>query len=87
MPSSSRRPAIAGAAQILQRVQDPADTLELVGLMEQAVRKAAEDAGAPKLVESLDAIYVPRGLWRYDNPARMLASPMRSRSICMRPPR
>ena len=48
MPSDvSRRPAIAGVGQIVQRVDDPAEALEPIALMENAIRKAAEDAGAP----------------------------------------
>ncbi len=69
---ASRRPAIAGISQIVQRVEDPAQAVEPLALMERAIREAAEDAGAPQLVESLDAIYVPQGLWRYGDPGRML---------------
>jgi len=71
--SPSRRPAIAGIAQIVQRVEDPREAADPLTLMERAIRQAAEDAGAPKLVESLDAIFVPRGLWQYGDPARLLA--------------
>lgn len=70
--SAPRRPAIAGIAQIVQRVEDPREAAEPLALMERAIRDAAEDAGAPKLVESLDAIYVPQGLWRYGDPGRLL---------------
>jgi acetyl-CoA C-acetyltransferase len=66
------RPLIAGVAQIVQRVEDPSEAQEPIALMERAIRKAAEDAGAPKLVESLDAIYVPKGLWQYGDPGRLL---------------
>ena len=68
--STSRRPTIAGIAQIVQRVEDPREAAEPLALMERAIRNAAEDAGAPKLVASLDAIYVPQSLWRYDDPGR-----------------
>jgi len=69
---ASRRPAIAGIAQVVQRVEDPRDAAEPLALMERAIRQAAEDAGAPKLIESLDAIFVPQGLWRYGDPGRLL---------------
>ena len=73
MPSHPRRPAIAGAAQRIQRVDDPREAVEPLGLMEQAIRDAALDAGAPKIIEAIDAIFVPQGLWRYANPGRLLA--------------
>ena len=64
----SRRPAIAGIGQLVQRVDDPAEAISPIERMENAIRQAAEDAGAPKLVEHLDGIYVPRGTWQYGNP-------------------
>ena len=72
MSENPRRPAIAGISQIVQRVEDPGDAAEPIALMERAIRLAAEDAGAPKLIESLDAIYVPKGLWQYGDPGRLL---------------
>ncbi len=69
---SARRPAIAGISQITQRVDDPSDSLEPIAMMERAIREAAEDAGAPKLVEHLDEIYVPQGTWKYGDPGRLL---------------
>lgn len=70
--STVRRPSITGIAQIVQRVEDPREAAEPIALMERAIREAAEDAGAPSLVESLDAIYVPQGIWRYGNPGQLL---------------
>lgn len=70
--SASRRPAIAGIGQLVQCVEDPREAAEPLALMERAIRLAAEDAGAPKLVESLDAIFVPQGLWKYGDPGRLL---------------
>lgn len=82
MPSdASRRPAIAGIGQIVQRVDDPGDALEPIALMENAIRMAADDAGAPKLVENLDAIYVPRGLWKYGNPGKLLGERLGSPNV------
>ncbi len=42
--------------------------------MIQAVKAAAEDAEAPKLLEKLDQVCVNQGMWRYSNPARAVAS-------------
>lgn len=41
--------------------------------MQQAAERAADDAGARDLLANLDAIFVPRGVWRYANPAALLA--------------
>lgn len=47
--------------------------LEPLGMMEQAARRAADDAGCPALLSQLDSIRVPRGLWPYSNPAHTLS--------------
>ena len=73
MSSSSRRAAIAGAGQSVQRIEDPRKAESPLQMMERALRLAAEDAGAPGLLASLDAIYVPQGLWRYGDPGALLA--------------
>lgn len=73
MTTQPRRPAIAGVSQVVQRLDDPREAASPLDLMEQALRNAAEDAEAPKLLESLDAIYVPRGLWQYGDPGARLA--------------
>lgn len=73
MSSPSRRPAIVGVGQLAQRVEDPREAREPLALMEQAVRAAAKDAGEPRLLEAIDAIYVPQGLWRYGDPGALLA--------------
>lgn len=73
MSQAVRRPVIAGIAQLTQKIDDPKLALSPLALMEQAIRDAAEDAGAPGLVKSLDAIYVPMGIWRQTNPGRLLA--------------
>ncbi|MEE3330775.1 MAG: hypothetical protein VX246_07885 [Myxococcota bacterium] len=73
MPLNPRHPVIVGAAQSVQRVEDPHDAVEPIAMMERALRAASEDAGAPQLLEALDAIYIPRGIWKYGNPGAMLA--------------
>ncbi len=78
MASSSPRPTLAGISQITQRVDDPGDAASPIELMERAIREAAEDAGAPKMVESLDEIYVPQGTWQYGDPGKILAEQLGS---------
>jgi acetyl-CoA C-acetyltransferase len=68
-----RPPAIVGAAEYVQRLDDPREALDPVGMMERALRRAADDAGAPGLLAAIDAIYVPRGTWKHGDPGRQLA--------------
>lgn len=81
MPPASRRPAIAGVSQHVQRLEDPRQALEPIAMMERALRDAAEDAGAPKLLEALDAILVPRGTWKYGDPGALLAERVGAGSV------
>jgi acetyl-CoA C-acetyltransferase len=64
---------VVGVAQIKQRPEDPAEAVEAVALMTDAVRNAAEDAGAAGLLEKLDLIGVVDGAWKYSNPAALIA--------------
>ena len=82
MEIDPRAPVLVGAGQILQRSPaasglDPGAShdpslLELLELMERAARLAAEDAACPGLLERLDSVRVPQGLWPYANPAHIL---------------
>ncbi len=68
-----RTPVIVGVAQIVQRAADPAQAREALLLMEDALRAAAEDAGAPELLAQADGIAICQGLTDYVNPAAWLA--------------
>ena len=68
-----RTPVIVGAGQVLQREAEPERAREPLALMESAARRAADDAGAPALLEQIDWIHTPQGLWRYADPGRLLA--------------
>src|SRR5688500_18419974 len=67
-----RAPVLVGCGQVKQRCDDPRDALEPLALMAEAAERAADDAGSRALLRSLDSIRVPRGLWRYSNPASIL---------------
>lgn len=73
----ARTPAIAGAAQVVQR---PTDWTEVgaargpIELMTQAAVEAAADAGASRLLERLDWVGVTAGLWSYRNPGQLVAT-------------
>lgn len=71
-PIDPRAPVLIGCGQVRQRVEDPRDGEEPLGLMEAAARAAEADTGAAGVLAQLDAIHVPRGLWPYDNPAAWL---------------
>lgn len=85
MPLDPRTPVIVGVSQINQHPDDPAEALEPLGLMREAIELAAvQDAGSAPLLKNLDAIGVITGAWRYSDPARLLAEQLgatTSRSI------
>ena len=59
--SPDRIPVLAGVGQRLQRLDDPREAAEPLALMVAALEEAGRDAGAPKLLESAEAIHAPRG--------------------------
>jgi acetyl-CoA C-acetyltransferase len=65
-PPDSGQPVLVG----LGAVSDGANAVEL---MTRAVRAAADDAGAPALLASLDRVVVLQGSWSLTNPARTVA--------------
>lgn len=68
-----RTPVLVGVGTVMQRADDPADALEPIDLMIGSVLAAGEDCGEPDLLTKLDTIAVPRGRWRYRNPAGEIA--------------
>ena len=64
---------LVGVAQLEQRVDDPAAGLDPLEMMLEAVRRAAADCGRPEILEHADSVRVIRGLWPYENPARVVA--------------
>ena len=75
MAAATFVPVLVGVAQLEQRDADPVAGMgkEPLDLMVDAVRAAAEDAGAPGLLASADAVRVTRGMWPYEDPARAVA--------------
>jgi acetyl-CoA C-acetyltransferase len=67
-----RTPVFVGCGQVKQRCDDPREAQEPLALMAEAAERAADDAGSRALLRALDSIRVPRGLWRYSNPAALL---------------
>lgn len=73
-------PVLVGVAAIQQKMADYTQALEPVALMEQALRAAAVDAGSAELLHRADEIMVPKSLWSYSDPARILADRLDARS-------
>ena len=70
---TANTPVLVGVAALQQKVDDYRQALEPVGLMEQALRDAATDAGCDELLAVADEILVPKSLWGYSDPGRLLA--------------
>jgi len=72
MSDASRIPVIVGVGEITDKPANPADGLEPLALMAEALKRAEQDAGA-KLVSQIDSIdLVNLVSWRYEDPARQL---------------
>lgn len=66
-------PVLVGIAAVQQKVDDYQQALEPVALMAQALRDAAADAGSADLLRQADEIMVPKSLWGYSDPGRLVA--------------
>lgn len=73
MSSAQETPVLVGVGQVLQRLEDPREAAEPLEMMVAALERAGYDAGAPKLLQQTDAIYVTRGAWRYGDAGREIA--------------
>ncbi|HZQ88298.1 MAG TPA: hypothetical protein VFA83_25845 [Acidimicrobiales bacterium] len=71
MSLDPRTPVLAGAGTVTVPRSDNA--LEPIDLMAEALEQAALDAGTTELLKRLNVVMVPRGMWRYPDPARMLS--------------
>ncbi|MEO1061136.1 MAG: acetyl-CoA acetyltransferase [Actinomycetota bacterium] len=72
MTIDPRTPVVVGVGQVVQRCA-PAEAVETVALMTQAVETAVADAGAPGLGATATAVRVVNGAWRYPDPGRIVA--------------
>ncbi|HYF20757.1 MAG TPA: hypothetical protein VEA40_23020 [Ramlibacter sp.] len=71
--SADRTPVLVGVGVASQREEDFRRAAEPLDLMLQAVRAAGADAGAAGALPGAQWIAVPRGRWRYGNPAGEIA--------------
>lgn len=66
-------PVLVGVGAVTQRESDPARADEAAALMIRAARLAGDDCGAPALLAEVERIGVPKGIWSYSDPARLVA--------------
>jgi acetyl-CoA C-acetyltransferase len=66
-------PVLVGAGTATRREDDYTKALEPLDLMIEAVEAAGADCGKPGLLREVERIAVPRGRWRYRNPAGAIA--------------
>ena len=73
MRGDANVPVIVGVGFHQETSKDPLECSEPYRSMVEAVRRAAEDAGRPEFIRDLQSVSVPRGLWHYRNPGRLVA--------------
>jgi acetyl-CoA C-acetyltransferase len=66
-------PVIVGVGFHQERMEDPSQCVEPYQLMVRAVRTAADDAGCAALLQQIESISVPQGMWQYRNPGKLIA--------------
>lgn len=73
----ARTPVLVGVAMLTQHAEDWRDAAEPLDLMLAAARQAGTDAvpaaGAAALLSGVQWVAVPRGRWKYADPARVIA--------------
>ena len=79
-PRDANVPVIVGVGWNREPTTDPLACSEPFRSMVHAVRAAAEDAGSTDLIRDADSISVPRGLWHYRNPGRLVADALGCRA-------
>lgn len=71
---SPNTPVLVGVACVQQRFEAAGEGQEPFALMVEALRRAAADAAAPQILEQADRIEVPKGIWNYTDPGRLVAN-------------
>lgn len=64
---------IVGVGFHQEKTENPLESSEPYQLMVGAARRAADDAGSGRLLETIESISVPQGMWQYRNPGRLVA--------------
>lgn len=72
MNVSKNTPILVGVGQVLNRIQDLSEALEPLEMMWEAIQLAEIDADAGKFLRHVQSIRVVRGMWSYQNPAKLI---------------
>jgi acetyl-CoA C-acetyltransferase len=72
-PASPDAPVVVGVGFGRAPSDDPLACPEPYRLMVEAVRDAAADAGSPDVLRHVQSVSVPRGMWQYRNPGKLVA--------------
>ncbi len=73
MTQPESTPVLVGVGQILQREPDFTVAAEPLDLMRDALHRAIDDCGGKALAAAATSVRVARGIWRYSDPAKVLA--------------
>lgn len=73
MTQPETTPVLVGVGQVLQRQPDFSLAAEPLDLMRDALDQAIADCGSKALAAAASSVRVARGIWRYQDPARVLA--------------
>jgi len=68
-----RTPVLVGVGTVMQRAEDPAHARDAIQLMVDASERAGRDAGRTEILRRVSSVRVPRGLWHWPDPARLVA--------------
>lgn len=74
MSVDPRAPVLVGVGAVTQRAAEASDALDALELMARAAERAGEDCGAPGALARTDLVLVPRGIWPYRDPGRVVAA-------------
>jgi acetyl-CoA C-acetyltransferase len=69
-----RAPVLVGVGAVTQRATEATDALDALELMTRAAERAGEDCGGSGVLARTDLVLVPRGIWPYRDPGRVVAA-------------
>ncbi len=72
-------PVVVGVGQVVQHRGE--GDRDAIGLMVEAARRAAADAGAPDVTQRLDMVLVPEGTWPHRDAGRVVAARLGSDDV------
>lgn len=66
-------PVLIGVGQFKHRIENLEGVIEPVDMMLEACRRAEQDTGVEGVLQQAQSVRVVRGMWRYENPAKLIA--------------